>query len=369
MDRPDLDVLGAELQRELRLQDWRVTYVYVPDLTDATGSPVYGLCDRLVDNKTATIAIRDPLASGPLPLGAEDKPVEAVLMHELVHLSASGLAVNTPQGIIAEEQFVWPIADLLTKWRGTARGGMLARAMAMRSQKIAPKKETRNMDRASLAMLNAALGGKDPEAAIAGAKAWAKAMEETMGDNERAPESKKEEPSAGAPAARAEDMPPKKDEPPAARPAVAAAMTIGDVDARAAKIVGVALREHTERAALITANVARLTAAQAALFGTLPLADVKAHVAALPLAPATPAKPGDQRGARVTVAPIGTEGAEISALDATIDRLMGLTTPAPSALTFSARGMSISHVAALPLDQELRKLAAERQAQAAGGRS
>jgi hypothetical protein len=379
--RPDLTALGAELQAELRLLDWQVVYVYVPDLADANGNAVYGLCDRLVDNKTATIAIRDPLASKPLPEGAEDKSVESILMHELVHLHVAPLAVNTPQGIVAEEQAVWPIAEALTKWRGTARGEMVARAMVLRTQKITPKRETRNMDKASLAMLNAALGGKDPEAAIAGAKAWAKAMEETMGDGDSGPPSEKKEEQA----ARAAEAEPEKKEPPkearAAEPSPpkAAAMTIADVDARAASIARAVVGEHAERSALIAANASHFNAAEVAFLGSQPLPTVKSLVAArLTGAAAAGTTTTTQRSAGIgPVGPIpvdplagcpATDRADTEVALRRMGKLMGLAVETPKAVEISEGGrkMALSHLG--DFRAQFQQVVAAEQRGASGGR-
>jgi predicted RNase H-like HicB family nuclease len=382
--RPDLAALGAELQAELRLLDWQVTYVYVPNLADADGNAVYGLCDRLVDNKTATIAIRDPLASKPLPEGAEDKTVESILMHELVHLHVAPLAVTTPQGIVAEEQAVWPIAEALTKWRGTARGEMVARAMSLRGrQRVgrSPARENRSMNRSELAMLKAAMGdGKDPEAAMKNMKAAIEAYEKTMPE-EGAGEPDGDEAKKAA-AARAAEVEEEGRKAAAARsaepPTKAAAMTIADVDQRAAAVAARVVGEHAERSALISANAAHFNAAEVAFLNLQPLPTVKSLVAARLTGAPSATQGNTQRAAGI--GPIGPVPADALAACPAGDRadtevairrmakLMGLETTAHKAVEITERGrkMALSHLG--DFRAQFQQVVAAEQRGAGGGR-
>jgi len=151
-------------------------------------------------------------------------------------------------------------------------------------------------------------------------------------------------------AQRAAEPPPppeKRDPPPAEQRAQV--ITLADVDARAQR----ASAEVLERHQLIADNRARMTDGTAALYARMPLADVKAHIAALPpLPPAPPAggKKPEARAARVVVAPIvaPTEPAkapEQVALEQRIDGLMGLAKPAHKPLEVDSRGIRISYIA------------------------
>jgi hypothetical protein len=375
--KPDLVDLGAELQRELRLQDWRVTYLYVPDLATASGALVYGLCDRLVDNKTATILIRDPLLSSPLPAGVEQKPVLETMLHELLHLHMAPLAADTPQGIIAEEQAVWPIADALARWRGTPRAASLARAMVVGVSYVLGHKTSHRsarMNRTELAMLKAAMGdGKDPEAAMKGVAAALDAYEASMGEDEPAPESKPE-PAAPAKAAEAEPQPPapakaaevetKKDTE-AVTAKAAQHVTLAQVDQRASVIALRAVGEHAERAALIASNADKLGPAMAASIATLPLATVKAMVAAANVDHAS-----GKRAAKVAVGPVDRLGGELDAGLTShdverINKLMGTETATRSAMSKNptTHAMEFSHLSRETVAQQITRMAAATGAQ------
>lgn len=122
--------LGATLsywQSALRLNDWRIKAGYEKNLCAADGSPVYALCIPLVDNRTATILVRDP--STP-PAGVSgDAWIEEAVIHELTHLHFAAFGAREPAAIAAEEQAVWAIAEALVKARGTPQEATLARAM------------------------------------------------------------------------------------------------------------------------------------------------------------------------------------------------------------------------------------------------
>lgn len=161
--KPDLVALMAELQRDLRLLDWRIEVSYVPNLCTSSGYPVHGLCSHLVDAKRARIQIRDPET----PATENDPSVEETLVHELVHLHFAPFSGNTQPEIAAEEQAVWAIAEAITNAKTAARRGQIARAMAARARErftAGGRTKERKMDPAVIAALLALLES-DPEAA------------------------------------------------------------------------------------------------------------------------------------------------------------------------------------------------------------
>jgi hypothetical protein len=156
--RPDLAALLAELQRELRLQDWRIEVAYVPNLTNRAGYPVHGLCSHLVDAKVASIAIRDPET----PATADDPSVEETLVHELVHLHFAPFSGSSSAEIAAEEQAVWALTEALHTAKNASRRAHIARAMVAlgtrATGRAAPRLATRNYEvNMDLTMLLAAL--------------------------------------------------------------------------------------------------------------------------------------------------------------------------------------------------------------------
>lgn len=369
IDRPDIQALGAEIQRDLRVSDWQVQYLYVRNLRadqfvawaegrEPEGGPVYGLCDRLADNKTATILVRDP--SDPLPAGAAAKTVDAVLTHEITHLHFAPFAVNTQQGILAEENAVWALADEIARLRAEARGDradMIARAMDMRGPHYITE-EIRKMgaNAKALAMLKAAMesdGAKEDSAA-------AKCLAALMADDEKAPPDGESEEAKKAKAARAAEVEEEGRKAAAARAAAppaaatAAAMTIADVDARAAAIAGRVYGEHSERAAIIVSMGDKLTTEERTVWGGLPLPTVKQLAAAR--GTGATAAPGAQRAARAGVGPVGRMPADPLAYVPAADRAdtavavqrialaFGLETDRRPAVEITSRGMSLSNV-------------------------
>lgn len=173
--KPDLNELGRQLQEELRLRDWRVSYEYVPDLADAKGNPVYGLCKSLIDNKTALIQVRDP--STPVP-GEEDDPSGHVLetvIHELGHLLLAPLCLETAAEVAQEENIVWAFSEALAKGK-TIREA--ARAVGARYACGPEKKRETVMLEQLIAAGKAAAESGDPEAIAKALADLLAAMEE-----------------------------------------------------------------------------------------------------------------------------------------------------------------------------------------------
>jgi hypothetical protein len=213
MNRPDLNTIGPYWLRALRLLDWRVSFEYVRDLCADDGSPVYGLCSRVVDNKTAHIRVRDP--ETPIPGAVENDP-EEVVIHEVSHLHFAPFDTRRPAEVAAEENAVWAFADALFEHKGTPRAQMVARAMVAhaRPQKAAaPARATRRMVMEGLAMLlaalKAALAMEDPQAAKDAALGILAEAEKATGSAPPAPA------EAAPPAEGEEEEEPK---PPAAKP-------------------------------------------------------------------------------------------------------------------------------------------------------
>ncbi len=128
--RPDLAALAAHYQQQLRLLDWRIDISYAPDLTDASGNEVWGLCYPLADAKVAKIAIRDP-QTPPRGASAEEavRQVTDTVIHELVHLHFSAFDNRSPAEIVAEEQAVWALTEALVTARNTPAERVISRAM------------------------------------------------------------------------------------------------------------------------------------------------------------------------------------------------------------------------------------------------
>ncbi len=227
MDRPDLQPLVDYWQKELRVQDWRITASYVPDLVNPKNEPVWGLCNRLVDNKTARLQIRDP--NTPPPTDAAPPPVEEIVIHELSHLLAAPLAGSSPADIAAEEQMVWAFSAALIKAKGTPQQAMVVRSM-IASMSGSPNavremKASRNMalDAKSVGAAIAAIKGGDGDSALA---ILEKMITEAAG-GEAAPEGDAGAGDAPPTDAKAPPPPPPaaddKKEPPAPPPAAAKA--------------------------------------------------------------------------------------------------------------------------------------------------
>ena len=127
---PDLAALAAEWQVLLRLRDWRLDVSYAPDLCDAAGRPVWGLCSPIVDSKTATIIIRDP-ATPPDGCTVEQAvaQVEETVCHEIAHLWFSPFNNRYPAEIAAEENAVWAFSEALAGLKGSTRGATLSRVI------------------------------------------------------------------------------------------------------------------------------------------------------------------------------------------------------------------------------------------------
>lgn len=265
--KPDLKALLFELQRELRLQDWRVDIAYVPNLTNAAGYPVHGLCSHLVDAKVASIAIRDPET----PATASDPTVEETLVHELVHLHFAPFSGSSSAEIAAEEQAVWALTEALHGAKTAARRGQIARAMVARAAAgTAPgmAERSQKMDIAMLlAALRAALQADDPKAAI---EALLKEVE-------------------GAGAAPSEPVPPGEQEPPPAPlsmdpedpkpPMQAAALPDEDAKAQRARGVSRAEFERLQVETVVHQHGAKLTDKQRAFALTLSPSQVRSYIA------------------------------------------------------------------------------------------
>jgi len=127
---PDLAALAAEWQVLLRLRDWQIDVSYAPDLCDAAGRPVWGLCSPIVDSKTATIIIRDP-ATPPDGCTVEQAvaQVEETVCHEMAHLWFSPFDNRYPAEIAAEENAVWAFSEALAGLKGSTRGATLSRVI------------------------------------------------------------------------------------------------------------------------------------------------------------------------------------------------------------------------------------------------
>ncbi len=172
MKKPDLQLVGSYWQKRLRVPEWRITFKYVRDLCNAAGDKVYGLCAYIVDNKTATIMIRDPET----PANAGEDPcaqAEKALIHEISHLLFAPFGASRPAEVAAEEHAVWTFADALYDAKGTPRETHLARSMVAHAKSVGAKRFAASASRRTgmdiamfMAALEAALTAEDPKAAI-----------------------------------------------------------------------------------------------------------------------------------------------------------------------------------------------------------
>ncbi|WP_438041437.1 hypothetical protein [Sorangium sp. So ce128] len=128
---PDLEQRLRWWQFRLGLRDWTLTARYVDDLTRKDGTPVWGLCYRLVDNRTAEILVRTPADA------AELAEVEETVVHELLHCLLAPLGGHEPASRAAEEQAVWTLSPLLVELGQSSRGRILARAMSRAGVQLA----------------------------------------------------------------------------------------------------------------------------------------------------------------------------------------------------------------------------------------
>jgi hypothetical protein len=165
--KPNLQALVAYWQKALRLLDWRIQAEYVRDLCASEGSPVYGLCSRLVDNKTAYLRIRDP--ETPIPDGRDPNvTVERTVIHECAHLHFAAFGTCSPAEIAVEEQAVWAFADALFAHKGTGREEYLARAMRSEISALAERRRMGGnmMSKETVQAALEALKGGNGDAAI-----------------------------------------------------------------------------------------------------------------------------------------------------------------------------------------------------------
>lgn len=285
--KPDLIALLADLQRELRLLDWRIEVSYVRDLCAPGGYPVHGLCSHLVDAKRARIQIRDPET----PATENDPSVEETLVHELVHLHFAPFSGNTQPEIAAEEQAVWAIAEAITNAKTSARRGQIARAMAARARErftAGGRTKERNMDPAVIAALLALLES-DPEAA----KEYLKKLQGEGGGGGAPPPAAQEPPPQEPPRMQA---PP--EEPRAARASTAAGAGVSRQEfeqLQTEQLVhqhGATLNDEQRRFALtLSPTAVRSYLATLTSGGAAPASAANAHTRAAAASPGAPASP------------------------------------------------------------------------------
>ncbi len=210
----DLLAMVDYWQGALRLRDWRIAVRFVPDLCLPDGSIVHALCSPLVDNRTASIEIRDP--STPAPGMSGDAWVEEAVIHELLHLHFAAFGTREPAAVAAEEQAVWAIAESLIKARGTPQEETLARAMRAALAKASAPSRRQQKRRNAVDEKDdkaADAGGGDGSALLdiianndaAGALEWVKAHAKKLIDSGIAGPA--DEPASDMPAATQEGPP------------------------------------------------------------------------------------------------------------------------------------------------------------------
>lgn len=194
-------------QARFGLRDWKISLQMVDDLKNQAGAPVWGLCYRFVDNRSAEILIRTPRTP------AERAEIEDTIIHELLHCMIAPLQQKNPQpaSIAAEEQVVWTLSPLLAQLGSTADGQILARGISRVGAKLASgmsrsSGRTRNMDPKLAELLQKLLEMQDPEAM----KEMIRVVLETMagagapaGEGEMESAAETDPPMAAAPAPEA----------------------------------------------------------------------------------------------------------------------------------------------------------------------
>lgn len=173
---PDLNQRLRWWQGRLGLRDWKIWIEYVDDLTRDDGRTVWGLCDRIVDNRSAVIRIRTPTTP------AEVAEVEDTIVHELLHCVLAPLGGYESATRAAEEQAVWTLSPLLVQLGASASGKVLTRAMARVGVKLVAdrarsSRRSRAMDPKLKELLMKLLEMQDPEAM----KEMIRTVVETMG--------------------------------------------------------------------------------------------------------------------------------------------------------------------------------------------
>lgn len=313
--KPDLAALLAHWQRALRLLDWRIKIAYVRGLVSPDGTPCYGLCSRLADNKTAQIQICDP----------EGNPfdVEQIVIHELLHLHFAPFETSAPAEIAAEEQAVWSIAEALAGAKGTAQEGALVRAALARTsapsrRMVAPRRQRRaGMNKAQAELLAAAMAAYGAGDKEKGDQIMAQLVASATEEGAEAPV---DQAAAVVKAEEGTKTEEKKDEPkPAARGAAQATtspkiVSEGDVLRL--------LRQEQERRELLDGNADRPGMSQAfrAALAGLPIVTMRGLIAALPPKPAAPSQEAVQGAAGTRAAAShGTSGPEALTPGSTVD--------------------------------------------------
>ena len=122
---------------------------------------MYGLCSPHVDAKRAQIQINDPAT----PWGSDDPSVEETLAHELLHLHMAPLAGTSQAAIVAEENAVWTLTEVITS-ANAAEAGMIARAM--RASHFASRRRTegKTMNHELIEAARKAVAANDKKAAL-----------------------------------------------------------------------------------------------------------------------------------------------------------------------------------------------------------
>jgi hypothetical protein len=327
--KPDLIELMARLQRELRLQDWRIDVSYVRDLCASDGTVVHGLCYSLVDAKTARIEIRDPET----PAGDNDPTVEETLVHELVHLHFAPLSGFTQADIAVEEQAVWALSEAICNAKNDAsRRAQIARAMVAFTKRAtgrsAPRSQTRKQGvQMDLAMLLVALKAAVASGDMKQVEALIAEIEAANGTTAADPVDPAADPAMAQEAEEEPRQAAAEEEPKAARALLAQARAL--VAPRRAAVApakpasGVS-RGEFERA-MGTMHIdrfgAHLTDAQKKFAARLTYDGVREFVASIPV---TQAAAGTVRNQRPAGGPPGGAGAPANRDIAEVDRRMGL---------------------------------------------
>lgn len=160
---PDLQKELAYWQDALNLRDWKIQIRYIDDPRDpATGASVWGLCERISDNRTARIDIRTPRQESDIAEAYD------TIVHELLHCLQA--PAEAPR--VVEENIVWTLAPLLTQLRlgDPSRAKVLIKALARPKTLLASQSRARaggNMDPEKIKAIIAAIKEGNGEAALA----------------------------------------------------------------------------------------------------------------------------------------------------------------------------------------------------------
>ena len=112
----ELTTLMKRWQKRLRLQDWKikVKLASADQIEREHGEPAYGICDDIVEARSAVIWICKNPPADDVSMGGRQDP-ENTLVHELLHLHFAPFGNKHPEDELAHEQAIEAITEALLK--------------------------------------------------------------------------------------------------------------------------------------------------------------------------------------------------------------------------------------------------------------